>query len=83
MSDPDPTRHASRTARGAADLELGEPAMDLLRSRLVDIAQNTVTAIIEQNPDLVLDQSADRFVREMGTDGKKVTVPKVGEPFEV
>ena len=31
----------------------------------------------------LLDQSPDKFIREMGTDGKKVTVPKVGEPFEV
>ena len=46
MTDTDPTRHASRTARGAAELELGEAAMDLLRSRLADIAENTVTAII-------------------------------------
>lgn len=30
-----------------------------------------------------LDQTADKFVREMGTEGRKVTVPKVGEPFEV
>jgi L-ascorbate metabolism protein UlaG (beta-lactamase superfamily) len=31
----------------------------------------------------ILDQTADKFIREMGTDGRKVTVPKVGEAFEV
>jgi hypothetical protein len=50
MSDADPIRHASRTARGAADLDLGEPAMELLRSRLVAIAENTVNAIITEVP---------------------------------
>ena len=50
MSDADPTRHGSRTARGAAELELGEAAIELLRSRLPDIAENTVTAIIAEVP---------------------------------
>ena len=50
MSDADPTRHASRTARGAAELELGQAAIDLLRSRLPDIAGKTVTAIIAEVP---------------------------------
>lgn len=50
LSDADPTRHASRTARGAAELELGQAAIDLLRSRLPDIAGKTVTAIIAEVP---------------------------------
>src|SRR5215207_5403535 len=50
LSDADPTRHGSRTARGAAELELGEAAIELLRSRLPDIAENTVTAIIAEVP---------------------------------
>lgn len=50
MADPDPVRHASRTARGAADLDLGEAAIDELRSRLPDIAGDTVTAIIAEVP---------------------------------
>ncbi|MEV6415272.1 helix-turn-helix domain-containing protein [Kribbella sp. NPDC051718] len=45
-----PPEHASRTARGAAELELGEPAVELLRSRLPDIAGLTVTAIIVEVP---------------------------------
>jgi hypothetical protein len=49
MSD-DPVQHASRTARGAAELELGDPAVELLRSRLPDIAGLTVTAIIVEVP---------------------------------
>jgi L-ascorbate metabolism protein UlaG (beta-lactamase superfamily) len=31
----------------------------------------------------ILDQTADRFIREMGTDGKKVHVPEIGTPFEL
>ena len=31
----------------------------------------------------ILDQTPDRFIREMGQDGRKVLVPAVGEPFEV
>ena len=50
MVDTDPARHASRTARGAAELELGDPAVELLRSRLPDIAGLTVTAIIVEVP---------------------------------
>ncbi len=50
MADTDPVRHASRTARGAAELDLGEAAIDQLRSRLQDIAENTVTAIIAEVP---------------------------------
>jgi hypothetical protein len=46
----DPAQHASRTARGAAELELGDPAVELLRSRLPDIAGLTVTAIIVEVP---------------------------------
>ncbi len=30
----------------------------------------------------ILDQSADKFIHEMGQDGRKVTVPTVGEAFE-
>lgn len=50
MSETDPTRHASRTALGAAELELGEAAIELLRSRLPDIAENTVSAILGEVP---------------------------------
>lgn len=50
MVEMDPARHASRTARGAAELELGEAAVDLLRSRLRAIAGLTVTAIIVEVP---------------------------------
>ncbi|MFI5730637.1 PucR family transcriptional regulator [Kribbella sp. NPDC051587] len=50
MSDSDPTRHASRTARGAAELKLGEAAIALLRARLAEIAGRTVTAIIVEVP---------------------------------
>ncbi|WP_405061974.1 helix-turn-helix domain-containing protein [Kribbella sp. NBC_01505] len=50
MSGTDPTRHTSRTARGAAELELGEAAIDLLRARLPEIAGQTVTAIIVEVP---------------------------------
>jgi hypothetical protein len=46
----DPAQHASRTARGAAELELGEAAVELLRSRLPEIAGLTVTAIIVEVP---------------------------------
>ncbi|NEA30502.1 helix-turn-helix domain-containing protein [Streptomyces sp. SID13031] len=46
----DPAQHASRTARGAAELELGDPAVELLRSRLPEIAGLTVTAIIVEVP---------------------------------
>ncbi|MEV8376167.1 helix-turn-helix domain-containing protein [Kribbella sp. NPDC056861] len=46
----DPVQHASRTARGAAELELGDQAVELLRSRLADIAELTVTAIIVEVP---------------------------------
>lgn len=31
----------------------------------------------------VLDQTPDRFIAEMGTDGKKVLVPEKGKPFTV
>ena len=31
----------------------------------------------------ILDQTPDRFIREMGQDGRKVLVPTIGEPFEV
>ncbi len=30
-----------------------------------------------------LDQTADKFIREMGTEGRKVLVPEVSKPFEV
>jgi hypothetical protein len=51
LSDTDPTtRHASRTARGAAELDLGVAAIELLRSRLSDIAEKTVSAIIMEVP---------------------------------
>jgi len=50
LPDTDPAAHSSRTARGAAELELGESAIDLLRARLPEIAGRTVTAIIEEVP---------------------------------
>src|SRR3954453_11417759 len=50
MVEIDPAEHASRTARGAAELELGEAAVELLRSRLPAIAGLTVTAIIVEVP---------------------------------
>ncbi len=50
MSESDPTRHASRTARGAAELDLGEAAIGLLRSRLPSVAEDTVRAVIVEVP---------------------------------
>ncbi|WP_328992821.1 helix-turn-helix domain-containing protein [Kribbella sp. NBC_01245] len=50
MSDSDPVRHASRTARGAAELDLGEVAIELLRSRLPNVAESTVRAVIVEVP---------------------------------
>lgn len=50
MSGTDPTRYTSRTARGAAELNLGEAAIELLRARLPEIAGRTVTAIIVEVP---------------------------------
>jgi len=50
MSEPDPTRHTSRTARGAAELDLGEAVIAVLRSRLPDVAENTVLAIVAEVP---------------------------------
>lgn len=50
MSDSDPVRHASRTARGAAELDLGEVAIGLLRSRLASVAESTVRAVIVEVP---------------------------------
>lgn len=46
----DPVRHASRTARGAAELDLGEVAIGLLRSRLPSVAESTVRAVIIEVP---------------------------------
>lgn len=31
----------------------------------------------------ILDQTPDKFIREMGTEGKKVLVPEIGKAFEV
>ncbi|MGZ8735667.1 MAG: PucR family transcriptional regulator [Nocardioides sp.] len=50
MSEGDPTRHASRTARGAAELDLTEAAIGLLRSRLPAVAEDTVRAVIVEVP---------------------------------
>ncbi len=50
MAESDPTRHGSRTARGAAELDLGPEATDLLRSRLPAVAEDTVRAIIVEVP---------------------------------
>jgi hypothetical protein len=50
VSDSDPIRHSSRTARGAADLHLGEAAIGRLRSRLPSVAEDTVRAVIVEVP---------------------------------
>jgi hypothetical protein len=50
MPEVDPIRHASRTARGAADLDLTEAAVGLLRSRLPAVAEDTVRAVIVEVP---------------------------------
>ena len=50
VSDSDPTRHTSRTAQGAAELQLGEAVTGLLRSRLPDVAENTVQAVVTEVP---------------------------------
>ncbi len=50
MPETDPTRHASRTARGAAELDLGAAAIELLRSRLPDVAESTVRDIVVEVP---------------------------------
>jgi hypothetical protein len=50
VTDVDPTRHTSRTARGAAELELGGAVIELLRSRLPEVAENTVRAVIVEVP---------------------------------
>jgi PucR C-terminal helix-turn-helix domain len=50
LSENDPTRHASRTAWGAAELDLGEGTVDLLRSRLPAVAEETVRAVIVEVP---------------------------------
>ena len=42
MHDADPTRHATPAARGAAELDLGDAATDLLRARLPAVAEDTV-----------------------------------------
>jgi L-ascorbate metabolism protein UlaG (beta-lactamase superfamily) len=31
----------------------------------------------------ILDQTPEKFIREMGTDGKKVLVLEIGKPFEL
>ncbi|GAB3946784.1 PucR family transcriptional regulator [Kribbella albertanoniae] len=50
MPGTDSMRQTSRTARGAAELDLGEAAIELLRARLPEIAGRTVTAIIVEVP---------------------------------
>ncbi len=50
MGESNPTRHASRTAREAAELDLGEAAIGLLRSQLPSVAEDTVRAVIVEVP---------------------------------
>jgi hypothetical protein len=50
VGEGNPTRHASRTARGAAELDLGEAAIGLLRSQLPSVAEDTVRAVIVEVP---------------------------------
>lgn len=50
MTGPDPIRHTSRTTRGAAELELGDAATELLRSRLPEVAEDTVRAVVVEVP---------------------------------
>ena len=50
MTDGDPTRHTSRTARGAAELDLGDAAIGLLRAQLPSVAEDTVRAVIVEVP---------------------------------
>jgi hypothetical protein len=50
LNDRDATRHASRTAWGAAELDLGEGTVDLLRSRLPAVAEDTVRAVVVEVP---------------------------------
>lgn len=50
MSDTDRTRHTSRTTRDAAELDLGETAIELLRSRLAGVAEDTVRAVVAEVP---------------------------------
>jgi len=48
--DGDPTRHTSRTSQGAAELDLGDATIELLRSRLAGVAENTVRAVVVEVP---------------------------------
>ena len=48
--DGDPTRHTSRTSLGAAELDLGDATIELLRSRLAGVAENTVRAVVVEVP---------------------------------
>jgi hypothetical protein len=49
LSDADPS-HATSAARRAAELDLGDAAADLLRSRLQAVAEATVRAIVVEVP---------------------------------
>jgi len=49
LPDADPG-HATPAARGAAELDLGDAAVDLLRSRLPAMAEHTVRAIVVEVP---------------------------------
>jgi hypothetical protein len=51
MTEQDETRQPSHTARGAAELELGQDTVDLLRSRLAAVAEDTVQAITDEVPE--------------------------------
>jgi len=50
VTDTDPTRHTSRTSLGAAELDLGDATIELLRSRLAGVAENTVRAVVVEVP---------------------------------
>ena len=50
MSEQPPPQRSDRVARGAAELDLGEEAIERLRSRLPAVAEDTVRAIIVEVP---------------------------------
>ncbi|HEX2175316.1 MAG TPA: helix-turn-helix domain-containing protein [Nocardioidaceae bacterium] len=50
MGEEDPTRQVRRTTWGAAEIDLDEDTVDLLRSRLPAVAEDTVRAVIVEVP---------------------------------
>jgi hypothetical protein len=50
LSESGGTRHTSRTAWGAAELDLGQDTVELLRSQLAAVAEDTVRAVIIEVP---------------------------------